>query len=205
MFTHRHTKRAKRPRGFTLIELLVASLLFVIVMLIATNTLIALVQANRKAQALKSVVDNLNITLDSMQRTISMGQYYYCGNGTYDINVLVDCPSGGTTFKFMPYNSDPSVDLPTVYSYNSTTKRLYRSQNGGVSLPVTAPEVSIDSVQFYLVGSMPGCDPTPCVGDTTQPKVVVVIKGTAPVVGSSVSSTFHIQMTATQRIYDIQS
>src|SRR3989344_8697452 len=53
-------------RGFTLVEMIVAIALFSIVMVVSVGALLALVTANRKAQALQSVMNNLNIALDGM-------------------------------------------------------------------------------------------------------------------------------------------
>src|SRR3989338_2524865 len=58
----RNTYRASR--GFTLVELIVSIGLFAIVMLISVGALLALTGANRKAQALQSVMNNLNVALD---------------------------------------------------------------------------------------------------------------------------------------------
>ena len=47
-------------------------------MLIAGATLLSLVYANRKAEALQSVMNNLNISLDNMVRNVRMGSNYRC-------------------------------------------------------------------------------------------------------------------------------
>ena len=191
-------------RGFTLIEMLVATTLFVVVMLVSVDTLLALVRANRKAQSLQSVVDNLNVSLDGLERAARMGTNFHCGGG--DFRTTQDCPSATDDpvnhyiFAFEPLGNLPS-DQPWVYSYNPATKRLYKSENGLPVIAITAPEVSIDSLQFYVVGSQRGCVDPGC--DTVQPKVVAIIKGTAPVEGGSTRATFHIQMTAVQRVLDI--
>ena len=82
-FTPYHFSVLKSDKGFTLVEMIVAVALFAVVMLISVGTLLALVGANRKAQALQSVINNLNITLDGMVRAIRMGGNFHCGEGTY--------------------------------------------------------------------------------------------------------------------------
>ena len=190
----------KSDKGFTLVEMLVATALFVIVMLVSVNTLLALVQANRKAQSLQSVIENLNVSLDSMEREIRMGTNFHCGISP-PYNSTNDCPNGDTVFAFEPYGNLPT-DIPYVYRLNGT--QIEKSENGGIVFsPITAPEISIDRMRFYVVGSTPGCRPYPCTGNTDQPRVVVVIKGTAPIRGGSAVTPFHIQITAVQRVLDI--
>ncbi|MBI5470054.1 type II secretion system protein [Candidatus Kaiserbacteria bacterium] len=197
LFTFHFSRRAQ-ARGFTLVEMIVSVALFSVVMLICVGALLALVGANRKVHALQSVMNNLNVTLDGMVRAIRMGSNFHCGSGA--TNVTHDCANGDIIFAFEPFGST-SADIPWVYTYDPTTKRLYRSENGGTPIAITAPEIIIDSMTFYVVGSTRGCTVSPC--DTAQPKVVIVIKGTAPVVNSKARSTFHIQVTATQRLLDL--
>ncbi len=179
--------------------MIVAVGLFSVVMLICVSALLALVQANRKVHALQSVMDNLNITVDGMVRSARMGSNFHCGSGTY--NVTRDCPAGDNLFAFEPYGST-SADQPWVYRYDPSTKRLYKSEGGHAEIAVTAPEITIDSMVFYVVGTRRGCDTlAPCV--PVQPKVVIEIKGTAPVTNSRTSSTFHLQVTAVQRLLDL--
>lgn len=189
-------KRQKSERGFSLIEMIVAVGLFAIVMLVSVAALLALVDANRKARALESVMNNLNIALDGMVRSIRMGGTYHCGGGT--ITTPLDCATTpGTAVAFEAHggsSNDPNNQF--VYSYDAVTKRLYRSEDsGGHQFPVTAPEIVIDDMKFYVVGTTPG--------DTVQPKVVIIIKGTAGADKVKTRTTFSIQATTVQRVLDI--
>src|SRR3989344_6721595 len=180
-------RKTTQSSGFTLVEMIVAVALFAVVMLVSVGALLALVNANRKAQALQSVMNNLNITLDSMVRSVRMGSNYQCGSDT-------DCPNGGKTLSFKPFDtSQPRW----IYNFNSNTKRLEKSVSGTVAGlgPITAPEVTIEEMKFYVVNT----DKT----DEKQPKVVIVIKGSAGAEGSKARTTFHIQATAVQRVLDI--
>lgn len=195
-------KRGRAQAGFTLVELIVAVGLFAIVMVVCVGALLSLVNANRKAQALQSVINNVNIALDGMVRSARMGSGYHgaggdasCGGADY--TTPHDCATGGTVFAFEPYGNT-SADQPWVYSFQQDSNgvgRIYKSENGGTPIAITAPEVSIDDVEFYVVGTT--------AGDSTQPKVVIVIKGTAGVPNSRVRTTFHIQATAVQRLLDL--
>jgi len=196
--------RSTAHSGFTLVEMIVAVALFSVVMLVAVGALLALVGANRKAQALQSVMNNLDITLDGMARSIRMGSNFHCGS-TGTLTTPQDCSvNGDTLFAFEPYGNT-SADQPWIYSLGTGItcgeRRICKSVNGQTAVAITAPEVSIDDMDFYVVGSNRGCTVNPC--DTVQPKVVIVIKGTAPVQNSKSRTSFHIQVTAVQRLLDL--
>ena len=93
-----NTKYSARSAGFTLVEMIVAVALFAVVMLVSVGALLSLTAANRKAQALQSVINNLNVALDGMVRSIRMGSDYHCGGGTYALPQ--DCAVGGTALAF---------------------------------------------------------------------------------------------------------
>jgi type II secretory pathway pseudopilin PulG len=184
-----------QTRGFTLIELTVSVALFIVIMLVSVGALLSLVEANRKARALESVINNLNITLDGIVRAARMGTRFNCGGSSIpDPSSGANCPEGTTTFSFAPYGSDDDVQAER-FVYTFSNGQLYRSMQGGSNpVAITAPEVSISDMTFYVVGTIEG--------DVVQPKVVMVVKGTAGQTEST-QSTFYIQATAVQRTLDI--
>lgn len=189
---------SQHEAGFTLVEMIVSVALFAVVMLVCVGALLSLVNANRKAQALQSVMNNLNIALDGMVREIRMGSLYYCASNISQLSANYtpqSCQLGGDAFAFEPYNKT-IADPPTVYSYNATTKRIYKSVEGASPIPITAPEVTIEEMRFYVVG-------TDRANDYDQPKVVIMVKGTAGSATAAVRTTFHIQATAVQRLLDL--
>ncbi|TSC86139.1 MAG: hypothetical protein G01um10148_645 [Parcubacteria group bacterium Gr01-1014_8] len=197
---HPHSSRSVfhggHSPGFSLVEMVVSVGLFAIVMLVGLGALVSLIDANRKARALESVMNNLNIALDGMVRAIRMGSTYHCGSGTQTIpQDCADTP--GTSFAFEPFGGSSSdVNDQWRYRYDAETKRIYKSENGGgTEFPITAEEVSIEEMAFYVVGTTPG--------DTVQPKVVIVVKGIAGAAKVKTKTTYSIQATAAQRILDL--
>lgn len=186
------TRKRRGDAGFTLVEMIVAVGLFAIVMLVSVSTLLALVHANRKAQALQSVMNNLNIALDGMARAIREGEDYRCGSAApADPN----CAAGGTVLYFEPFCPDGGCS-DWAYTFDGTTNRIYKSTDGGTNfLPLTAPEIHIDSLTFYVIGAQRT--------DSIQPKVMIVVKGTVEGGGRTTDTTFHVQSTAVQRVLDI--
>lgn len=197
----RSWKPGADQRGFTLIELTVSVSLFIAVMLVSVGALLALVDANRKARALESVINNLNITIDGMVRAIRMGSRYNCGSAAIpNPENGADCAEGLSSFSFAPFGSDDDTQAERfVYTFiepsGGNGGYLMRSEAGGSNpMRVTAPEVSISDMDFYVVGTV--------VRDIVQPKVVIVVKGTAGATPKT-QSTFYIQSTAVQRTLDI--
>jgi prepilin-type N-terminal cleavage/methylation domain-containing protein len=191
---HRRVMKKPASSGFTLVEMIVAVGLFAVVMMIAVGALLSLVVANRKAQALQSVMNNLNVTLDDMARSVRMGSVYNC-NGSPPYNTTLDCPNGDILFAFKPYGKGTG-DPSWIYKWDLASKSIMRSEDGGSTfVELTAHEVTIDSLQFFVVGSTRG--------DSLQPKVVIIAKGTAGSNSTKTVSTFHIQVTAVQRLLDL--
>ncbi len=170
--------------------MIVAVALFAIVMLIAVGALLSVVEANRKAVAMQSVINNLNVAIDGMVRSIRQGTTYRC-EGSEIVKTPSNCPNGGDWIVFTTHNG-----TERTYRFEAGDKRITVRENGGQEFPLTAPEVAIESVNFYVVGAVRT--------DEVQPKVMIVIKGTAGVKGkTNAESSFHIQATAVQRILDL--
>jgi len=189
-----------RSRGFTLVELLVSTAIFAVVMTISVGALLSLADANKKAQAIKSVMNNLNFALESMARNMRVGFDYHCEEiGTLsNIETPQDCSSnGGVLLAFEAHdgNIETSADQ-VVYRYDATNKRIERSEDGGATFSyVTAPEVQIDELKFYALNTSRA--------DNNQAKIVITLKGTAQASDLRIATTFAIQTTVSQRLLDI--
>lgn len=62
--------------GFTLIEIMVAISIFAIVAFITTTTLLVVLDANRRANAWRSIMENVNFAVDSMSYKLKFGTNY---------------------------------------------------------------------------------------------------------------------------------
>lgn len=193
-----HIKNSKK--GFTLVEMLVSVALFSSVMLIGTGALLSLIDANRKAQSLNSVMNNLNFAIESMSRNIRVGATYHCEENNNippnNIDETKDCPNGGQLFAFEPTGGDiDDPDDQVVYRVNG--EQLEVSAKGGspgTFISITAPEVVIKSFSFYVDGTS--------IYDAMQPRVVMTIHGVAGR-KEKVKTNFNLQTMVSQRVLDM--
>src|SRR5262249_17340095 len=104
----------KTERGFTLIEIMVAVSIFAVVMLVGVGALLTMVEVNKRAQGINSVMNNLNAAVEQMSRSIRVGSNYYCGDTAEVppltvINTTRDCATnGGLLFAFEATGGDPN-------------------------------------------------------------------------------------------------
>lgn len=192
----------KLVSGFTLVEMLVATAIFSTVMLIGVGALLTMVDANRKALAINSVMNNLNLALESMSRNIRTGTSYRCGTNIVLNLSYKDCNQGGIFLAFEPSTEDTVFTDTIIYQFNENNGEgwLERSIDAGNTfIRITAPEVEIENFKFYVVGSEPlsGIN-----NDTKQPKVTITIGGTVNISERS-KTTFNIQTTVSQRLLDL--
>ncbi|MDP2641715.1 MAG: type II secretion system protein [bacterium] len=170
--------------GFTLIELMVAMSIFIIVMTISMGSILGVFDANRKSRSLKTVLNNLNLAVESMSREMRFGKNYHCGSG--DIEELQNCPAGDTIMSFL---SSDGVQV----TYRLNGQILEKQTGSGEFTAVTAPEVVIDDLTFYTLGA--GTD------NSLQPKVIIKIKSHAG--EGKGRSDFTLETLVSQRSLDI--
>ena len=182
--------KKSKVQGFTLVELMVSVSIFSFVMLISMGAIMTILDANRKSQTLRSVMDNLNFALEGMTRTIRFGDTYHCGGG--DITETHDCITGDTSM------SVKASDGKRV-TYALSGASIAKSEDGGTTYyPVTSPDVIIQNVKFYVTGS-----DQYSLSDLSQPKVIVVVRGYAGT-KESTKSSFILETTMSQRKLDFQ-
>jgi prepilin-type N-terminal cleavage/methylation domain-containing protein len=196
-------------KGFTLIELLVSVAIFSIVMVMALGALLALSIADRRAETLKSGIDNLTFALDSMSRSIRTGQNYDCG--TVGSVAPANCAGGGNYLAFLSSNGvetyyifDAAQDGTskcgqTTLPYGCIERSL--SYDGGATwstpIPITSPDIVVQNVGslFHVTGALAGSS------DTIQPKATITVNATVQITATQTTAV-HMQTSATQRIYD---
>ena len=180
---------------------MVSVAIFAIVMVIALGSLLAMSESDRKAQTLKSVINNLNFSLESMSRSIRYGSSYHCDSSQTPLSATRDCTAApATSFAYLPANAA----AVTVYKLETSNTALCgqpaarvgcitRSVDGGSTYSaITSPEVYINTLNFYVTGAQ-------SVG--VQPKVTILLSGVVTVTATQ-TSNFNLQTSVTQRLYD---
>lgn len=175
--------------GFTLVELLASVAVFSLIMVMSLGSILAVLDANHKSQTLRTVMDNLNFTLEGMTRSIRFGQNYHCGSGG-DTTVSADCAGGQNSLTIKD-----SAGRQVTYFLSGT--QIARSINGGTAFFLTSSDVTIQSLTFRVFGS------APYPGDLLQPQVIIVIQGYADQKNLAKSS-FTLETTISQRKFDFQ-
>lgn len=189
------TSSLNKNKGFTLVELLVSVSLFAIVMLISMGSILSVFEANKKSQTLRAVMDNLNFTLEAMTRTIRFGTNYHCDYTVGTLTSPRDCVAGANSISVLD-----SSGLNQV-TYKLSGSRIARTVNGGADYYLTSSDVTIQNLKFYVFGSTKYSNGN----DLYQPQVIIVVGGYA---GSTtkpkIQSTFSLQTTVSQRVFDSQ-
>lgn len=179
-------KFVKKNKGFTLVEMLIAISLFIVVAFISIGAILSIFSANSKARTSKSVVDNLNYTIENMVRNIRFGGLYHCGLSG-NLSLPANCPNGDSSLAIR-FNGNTLV-------YRHVSSRIEYSSNGGVNYTaLTPPEVVVTAMTFYVLGASNS--------DQSQPYVVIVIKG---YVGNrpTTQTVFSLQTFVSQRELDL--
>ena len=163
-------------RGFTLVEMIVSVSIFTVVTFVAVGALLAITDANRKANAIRTTMDNLNFSMESMARNFRTGSDYSCGGAG-------NCCTGGGSVTF---NDQDGVVV--TYRYDALLRGII-VERGGVPLSMTSPEINVDALTFYVTGTG---------ADGQQPRIVISIKGTAGKI-EKLKTSFNVQTTVSQR------
>jgi prepilin-type N-terminal cleavage/methylation domain-containing protein len=192
--------------GFTLIEIMVAVSIFSMVMLIAVGAIFSIVDANKKAQAISSVMNNLNFSVEAMVRDLRTGHSYYCGDGkSSDTDVLSCVGLGGTEIGF--FSTQQNVPYGAVVSYKLDSTNCVREdgtpygciikETSGTSLPMTSPDVDIKELKFYVSDAE-----TTTTSNYKQAKILLVISGEGKSQYGNITE-FNLQTLISQRRIDI--
>ncbi len=187
-------------KGFTLIEVIVSTALLVSLSTMAAAALLNVINADRKAQATRTIMDNLNFALENMSRNIRLGYEYNCSTvpaivGANTNNTYVDCmPNTSTTY---PFSFTAQDGTPVTYYFQPPQGTqngkilLVNQTTGGPSSspqPITSSDVNVQS--FHIAYMQP-------TQNLARGHVIIFAQGTTGT-GKSLT-TFTIQTSVAER------
>ncbi len=171
---------------------MVSLTIFAIVMVISIGTLLVLIDANAKAQALYQSMTNLSFAVDSMTRNIRTANTYYCGALPSQLpgdTQTQDCPGGGSAIAFTRERDNDR------WGYRFSNNRIEQKIESGPWIPLTSEDVYIESFTIIIddtAGYYSG-------SDDEQPRISMLIKGHVEN-GLDTETDFLLQTNVTQRI-----
>lgn len=192
----------KKQKGFTLVELMVAVAVFSIVMVVAMSALLNVIDANNKARAIKTAINNISFALESISKDMRVGRDYACSINGISFEADGNCSSGGKMIKYRSpraYKGDDGVYKYAYYKFEGGKILGCLEKNVGDDCStgltkfqqITSDEVTIftDKSRFYIIGAnnLPA-----------QPRMIMVVSGEA---GSKdkIKTTFDLQTSVSQR------
>ena len=140
--------------------MMVSVALFAVVISVALPTMLVVVKASARAQALQTTIDNTSFAIDAMSRQVRLGKNYRCTNDSITATQweqttnnpyasTLDCTGGASTLIFTDqYNKRQA------YRYNSASSTLENwNTDADTWISITAPKVLIKSAVFTVTGS----------------------------------------------------
>lgn len=186
--------------GFTLVEMMVAIAVFSIVMVTAMSALLNVIDANNKARAIKTAINNVSFALEGISKDMRMGTDYGCinedGNDT-------NCETSGNVG--VKYRSPRAYRDPisgerhfAYYRFNEGNKKIeecLEKEAGdncavGEFTAITSAEVDIKKVIFYVLNTD---------NLLKQPKMLMTLSGEAGD-KEKIKTSFDLQTSVSQRI-----
>ena len=173
--------------------------IFSIVAVVAAGSLLKIIDANKKAQSVKSVINNVSFALESMSRELRTGTLYYCSTDFDDIvsrSSLAGQDCSATPGTLLQFRAGDGRLI--AYRYNPTNKSLEKAESSDATaqnleafIPVTSVRnVVLDNVSFIVKGAV--------ANDTNPAKAFILISGyVAP--KPHLRSDFTVQTTVAQR------
>ncbi len=199
--------------GFSLIELMVSLTIFSIVMTVSIGTLLVLIDANTKAQALSTAMTNISFALDSISRNLRTGTRFHCAtassmSATQDDRLITNfsstsisdssnCTGAGSNDRGIVFT--PGTDTKVRVGYRLSGSQIEqwvdKKNTADGWVPITSNQaptaVEITALEFTLDGAANT--------DTEQPRITILVQGEVDD-GDGEPTTFQIQSNVTQRV-----
>jgi len=191
--------------GFTLIELIVALGIFSTLVIGIAGVTIQLVQAQRKAANIQTVVDNIRFGLELMSREMRTGLNF---NQTTPPPLGCSGSIAGTEIRFISFNQG-NAQFRVYYlkdtdgdGRGNTIMRIATPNTAilptcAMAEPLTSEDIIVDNLSFDIFGSSPGAN-------DGQPRITISLNLRSKDNSIRNQTSMKLQTSVTQRIRDIQ-
>lgn len=171
-------------KGFSLVEILVVLGLFSSIATLSLGSLFNAQAINAHLQETQAVLDNVNLSVQTITRDIRFGSNFVCiSSAAYLYQVQAtphNCTYSGApggVIGFEPGDAASSTDRNAYYVDNGV---LYKKEFHGnpinpastTIMQMTSNDVDVKSLTFYVEGAEPST-----AGDYKQPLVMMLISG----------------------------
>jgi prepilin-type N-terminal cleavage/methylation domain-containing protein len=200
--------------GFTLVEMIVVLGIFSLLMTLATGALYTNQKINTKLQENQSILDNVNLSMDTISKDIRYGTDFYCADSVTGAQIPLrkGCayPTGGKVIFFRPNDVSSSTDRVAYYAsstiYGDVVLKDEYIDGATTTYQVTASNLRVKSLVFYTFGVNTvfgvGQD-VDDMHDYEQPLIVLTMGGeTIPIDLTASSTSFVIQTSISSRRVD---
>ncbi len=176
---------SEKKRGFTLIEMIVSVAIFSLVVVVSTGAIFTIIRTNQKVQTIKTVMESLNFTIESVNRVLRFSTDYHCGTtGTLSLPKNCTYPSGDSFIAYKDYRDG------TTKRFRLNGTSLEKGDSSGVYSSMTGADVNITRLSFYVENAE---------SVTVQPRVKIVIQGFAGTKPDTRTS-FNVETMISQRL-----
>lgn len=207
-------KLLKKIKGYSLVEILVVLGLFSSIATLSLGALFNAQSVNARLQETQAILDNINLSTQTVTREIRFGSDFYCAASLPQFQQSVptvrkNCDENGapgTVLIFQPSDAENELDRVAYYVSNGVLYKDIYPYNGTTTiLQMTSDDVNITSFRMYVTGAntSTGSNDDANAIDYAQPLVKVFISGvTRPAKASTPPATFDIETAISAREID---
>lgn len=200
------------PQGLSLVEILVVLGLFSGIATLSLATLFNTQAINTRLLQSQAILDNVNLSLQTITREIRYGTDFYCAQTLPEIvpTLRKGCPNGsgggGAVIVFRPAESEDERDRVTYFVSNGI---LYKRETffgqATTTYQMTSQDIYITRLKVFIQGAN-SSSPLPNEGgvmDDAQPLISLFISGRARSSNSTETPVpFYIQTQVSTRALD---
>jgi prepilin-type N-terminal cleavage/methylation domain-containing protein len=172
-------------KGFSLVEILVVLGLFSSIATLSLGALFNAQAINSHLQETQSILDNVNLSVQTITRDIRFGSNFACitsppgyGIPYYVSEMPHNCTYAngvpGDVIGFKSADAATTTDRVAYYVDNGVLykKEFYQNPASTTILQMTSNDVTIKALTFYVEGAEPSAS-----NDYKQPLVIMLISG----------------------------